>query len=227
MSPLTNDVGPTVELGELNVGPNVLIHSDSAGNADGIADVAAGQVLTSIGATSKPAWAAPSSVMFPKFHFYADQFDNPDDADWALATDLSAPAVADSINAGLTVRRFDDTVEEGVGFPLRVPTGAVNIKFTFMSRAQASGGGNVVPKIYEREIQDAGAPTAFSTGNDLTALVFGTNTNFNEDTETVTLASLGLAAGQIHQIELTRNVGAGGDTLTGDWDLFEIVVEFT
>ena len=55
-------VGSTVELPELNLPADSMFHSDSAGVAEAIADVAAGQVLTSQGATTVPAWAKPIFV---------------------------------------------------------------------------------------------------------------------------------------------------------------------
>ena len=165
------------------------------------------------------------STAFPQFFLYADQLDTPNNADWAV--NALAPAAADSLNNALVVRIFDDSAEEGVGFMLRVPTGATNIVFTFMSRAEAAGGGNVIPKVYRREVQDAGAPAAWNAGVALSALAFGANTNWNKDQESKTLASIGLAVGKLYQIELTRDAAAGGDTLVGDWDLLELVVEFT
>ena len=57
MSPISNPgVGTTVELGELNLTADSLLHSDSAAAAEAIADVAANQVLTSQGTTTVPAW---------------------------------------------------------------------------------------------------------------------------------------------------------------------------
>lgn len=198
-------------------------------NASGVIRVGVGaddQVLTADAAeASGVKWAGATATVFPSFHYYAAEFDDPVTDDWAV--NALAPAVADSNNDGRTVRRFDDTTEEGVGRMLRVPAGATNIKFTFMSRPEAAGGGNVVPRIYERQIVSGGSPTAWSAGVDFSAIVFAANTNDEEDTETVTLVSLGLAAGQLHQFELTRNTGAGGDTLVGDWNLSELVVEFT
>ena len=159
--------------------------------------------------------------------FYADQLDNPINADWAV--NALAPAVADSNNNGLTVRAFDDTSEEGVGFVLRVPVGATNIVLLLKARAETAPGGavGVVPKLYVRELPDDGAIEAWSAGVDLTALAIPTNENFQYDSQTITLASLSITAGNLVHFELTRNPAAGGDDLVGDWDLLELGVGFS
>jgi hypothetical protein len=154
--------------------------------------------------------------------FYADQLDNPVNSDWAV--NALAPAVADSLNPGLTVRRFDDTVEEGVGFIVTVQPSAMNLTISLKSRAQTAPGvpSAVVPRLYRRIIGDNVAVGAWSAGLDLTALAIPMNTNFQYDSQVISLASLGIAAGDLVQFELTRSVGAGGDTLIGDWDPTEV-----
>lgn len=164
---------------------------------------------------------------FPTFHLYADQLDNPITADWAV--NALAPAVADSNNDGLTVRLFDDTTEEGVGFIARVPATAANIKLSFKSRAETAPGAarTVGLKLYERGIPDDAAVDAWSAGTVLTDIDIPTNENFQADSQTLTLAALGLTAGQTHQFELTRINPTGGTELVGDWALLELIVEFT
>jgi len=58
--PVEGDVGPTVELGELNIAASSLIHVDSSGDAQRIADVASAQLFISQGTTTVPAWKAVS-----------------------------------------------------------------------------------------------------------------------------------------------------------------------
>jgi hypothetical protein len=156
----------------------------------------------------------------------ASQFDSPVSADWAV--NALAPASADSNNAGLTVRLFDDTAEEGVGFQETVPAAATSMVLQIKSRAETAPGGAeaVVPRLYFRAIPNDGAVAAWSGGFDLTPIDIPTNENFQYDMEAITLAALGLTAGSLFQFELTRNTGAGGDTLTGDWDLLELQVSF-
>ncbi len=162
-----------------------------------------------------------------KFQFFADQFDNPVNADWTI--NALAPAAADSNNAGETVRLFDDTAEEGIGFILTVPSNAINIKFTFRSRAETTPGAvrTVGLKLYNRGIPNNAAVEAWSAGTVLTDIDIPVNETFQEDTQTLTLATLGLTAGETTQFELTRINPVGGTELTGDWALLELIVEFT
>lgn len=164
---------------------------------------------------------------FSRLQFFADQMENPVTADWAV--NALAPAVADSNNDGLTIRLFDDTTEEGIGFIARIPDLATNIKLTFLSRAETAPGAarTVGLKLYERGIPNNAAVDAWSAGTVLTDIDIPANEFFQEDTQTLTLAALGLTAGQTHQFELTRINPTGGTELTGDWVLLLAQVEFT
>lgn len=66
---ISGGVGVTIELPELNLPPNSLIHINSAGNATAIADVVAGKVLTSNGTTIVPSWEDPSIASAADFAF--------------------------------------------------------------------------------------------------------------------------------------------------------------
>lgn len=200
-------------------------------DASGIIRIGVGaddQILTADAAeASGVKWAAAADGEAQQHQFFADQLDNPVTADWAV--NALAPAAADSNNDGLTVRLFDDTTEEGVGFILRIPTGKTNMKLTFASRAETAPGAarTVGLRLYERGIPDNATPDAWSAGTVLDDIDIPTNEFFQEDTQTLTLATLGLTAGQVHQFELTRIDPAGGTELTGDWALLELIVEFT
>lgn len=145
------------------------------------------------------------------------------------AQNAFAAVAADTANAGLLVRRFDDTALEGVGFGLTIPPTATSITIYFKSRAQSTPGGtvNVVPVLYSRTLPDNAAVGAWSGGTTLTSIAFTTNTNWQYDSQTITLGTLGLTAGNYVQFELVRNGAAGGDTLAGDWVLLELIMEFT
>jgi len=56
--PVEGDVGPTVELGELNLGADTMLHVDSAGDAEEISDAASAQILIAQGTTTVPSWNA-------------------------------------------------------------------------------------------------------------------------------------------------------------------------
>jgi len=158
--------------------------------------------------------------------FYADQLDNPNNADWAV--NALAPAVADSNNAALTNRLFDDTIEEGVGFISTPPSDITNIALSFKSRAEVGplAARTVGLRLYNRGIPDNAAVEAWSTGT-LNDIDIPTNEFFQYDSQTIALATLGITAEELTQFELTRVNPAGGTELTGDWALAEILVEFT
>lgn len=163
---------------------------------------------------------------FPEFQFTPHILENPNNADWAV--NALAPAQADNINAGLTVRRFDDTTEEGVGFTLEVPAGATNIVFGFTSRAVSPQPtlNTIGVNVYNRGLPDDGAVQAWSAGDQLTDLDLPNSTNFVKDSESVTLASLGVTAGEVTQFEITR-VAPAGDDQVGDWAVLQVRISFT
>ena len=167
-------------------------------------------------------------TLFPKYLFFADQLDNPDNADWAV--NALAKAAKDTNNNGLTIRAFDDATEEGVGAVFSIPLTAVNIDIYLVSRAETAAASNldVVPKIYVREAPDDAAVEAWSAGTDLTTITMGTNNEyFQYDSQIIALTTLGLVAGRTAQLELTRNTGSGSDTLVGDWDLLSLGIRFS
>jgi hypothetical protein len=168
-------------------------------------------------------WRAP----FSSLQFYAEHLDSPNNANWVV--NALAPASADSANAALVVRRFDDTAEEGVGFKVETPVGATSIVLAFRARAQTAPTATkqVILRLYTREIPDNAAVTAWSAATQLTAIDIPiTNAYFQYDTQTIALSTLGLTAGRVTQFELTRYGGAAADTLVGDWDLLEVKVDF-
>jgi hypothetical protein len=161
------------------------------------------------------------------YQFNADQLDSPNSANWAV--NALAPASADAANTGLVVRRFDDTTEEGIGFLIELPAGATNITISPRGRAQTAPGGAaaVVLKLYNRDVPDNAAVGSWSAGTSLTAIDIPTNAYFQYDNQTISFATLGITAGRVTQFELTRTGTAGGDTLTGDYTLVELMISFT
>jgi hypothetical protein len=61
----------------------------------------------------------------------------------------------------------------------------------------------------------------------MTDLSIPTNEFFQEDTQTISLATLGVTAGETTQFELVRTAPGAGTDLTGDWDLLLLKVSFT
>jgi len=163
----------------------------------------------------------------PSYSYDAITLDSPINSDWAV--NALAPAVADSNNAGLTARRFDDTAEEGVGLQLEIPSTASNIIFKFKSRAETAPGAarTVGLKMYERGLPNNGAVDAWSSGLALNDIDIPASELWQYDSQTIPLATLGLTAGQMHQFELTRVNPQAGTELSGDWTLLQIMVEFS
>lgn len=101
---------------------------------------------------------------------------------------------------------------------------------TFALRNDPTGaapGGNALPVLHKRAIPNNAAITSWSTNNLTTINCPASNTTFQYDVTTDTLANLGITPGQLYQMQLSRNAPAGGDTLTGDLNLVNLVVEFT
>jgi hypothetical protein len=162
---------------------------------------------------------------FQTFQFFADQFENPNNSDWAV--NALAPAAPDTNDDSLTNRLFDDTTEEGVGFPIFIPIGAINMKLTIVSRAETAPGAarTVGLKLYERGVP--GAVDSWSAGIQLTDIDIPTSEQWQTDTQEDTLSNWGLTAGQVHQFELTRVNPSGGTELIGDWALLLLQVSFS
>ena len=167
------------------------------------------------------------AVAFPEFQFAPLTLEIPNNSDWAV--NALAPAAADSINAGLTVRLFDDTIEEGVGFQMAIPSAATNLIIGFRSRASIAPAGSrtVGLNLYQRGVPDNSGVDAWSAGTQLTDIDIPNSNLFQVDSQTITLASLGITAGELTQFELTRIAPSGGVNLVGDWALVQVTIGFS
>jgi len=180
-----------------------------------------------VGPVVTPPQALPSAFApLGAYNFDSLQLDFTTAADWAVAA--TAAQAADSNNAALTVRRFDSTNEEGVGFLVFVPAAAATMAIQLVSRAETAPGAadNVVVKLYRRQIPDNSAVPAWSAATTLSGGVdIPTNENWQYDTFSNPLATWGVTAGLLYQFELTRDDGGTG--LAGDWTLLNIGLTFT
>ena len=164
---------------------------------------------------------------FPVYTFFADQMITPDNSSWYVQP--PAELDTDSVTACLKNREFDDTTNEGAGFPIYIPAGATNIIFEFCSRAQASAASNrdVIVRMCGREIQDNGIVEGWST-SPFAALVMGTsNTHYQYDTVTKTIATFSASAERMCMFEVTREATSASDNLVGDWNLAMLNVRFS
>jgi hypothetical protein len=160
------------------------------------------------------------------FYFYADQLDNVVSSDWSV--NVLAPATADATYSSIITRAFDDTAEEGVGFMLSIPTGVTNMTLRIKGRAATAPttAAGAVFRLHRRNIPANAALSAW-TITTLTTLSVPTNALFQYYSQTISLATLGLTAGALTQFELTRQGSATADTLSGDFNLVEVIAEFT
>ena len=177
---------------------------------------------------------APGALGFIVYDLYGDMFLAPNNSNWPVNS--LAPAGADSVNPALITASFDDTTEEGVGFMIRVPSGAANFALGILSRAQTSPTGTrtVGNKLYYRQIPDNAAVATGWSGADDGSLVLNdisipTGTNFQYDSQEITLATFSpdLVNGRTYQMEFTRINPAAGTELAGDWNLLNLRVSFS
>lgn len=156
---------------------------------------------------------------------YADQLDSAYSSDWAVFN--NAPASTDPDNRGFVIRRFDDDEEEGVGWFYTIPANATNLTLGLKARRLATSGSaeDVILNLYRRQLPDNASVTSWSSALQLNTINMPDNLNFQYFQQTLSLATLGLTAGNLVQFQLTRNGVSGSDTLTGDWALIEVFVE--
>jgi hypothetical protein len=161
------------------------------------------------------------------YQFSAAAFDNPNNAGWA--SNALAPIVTDSVTTSLSVRAFDDTLLEGVGFLLNIPATASSISFKFTYRAASAPASavNAIFQLYTKEINIGAAVGAWSAATTLSSIPLTVDTNYHTSLQSLTLASLGLVAGDTVQFQLVRNGASASDTLVGDFYLLNALVTFS
>lgn len=160
--------------------------------------------------------------------FYADSLENPDSADWAV--NALAPAAADSVRSAEVVRRFDATLEEGVGFTLRLPAGTASLilKILAWPETAPAAARTVGLKLYYKRLQDGVAIPAAWDSHVLADFNISTATRNVEEQEYTILYSdpaVDLVADNEYHFELTRINPTGGTELVGDFDLRSIQVK--
>lgn len=211
-----------------NVGTGTGIYAQTTANSAQLKSLVAGENVSIISDNDTITVSATggSQVVTAPTTFYAGSFDNPG-ADWAIS--LVAPAQSDPSRISMTVRAFDDTQEEGIGFPITVPTGVTTMNFSFKHRASTapSTARNVVMRFYRRTVPNNAAVGTWSAATTLATLSIPANANYQYATTSIALSTLGLTTGTLYLIEMTRYGGSGSDTLVGDWLLFETGVWFT
>ena len=165
-------------------------------------------------------------ITFPTYLIYADMMENPVNSDWAVNS--LAPAATDSNDPSITVRLFDDSSDEGVGFTFEIPNGASDITFSIVSRAETAPASDskVALDLYYREIPDNDSVSSWSSAYSLTEIDIPDNEYFQNDSETLLLSDLNINEGSTYQFELVRDTDDADDDLAGDWALLGIKVSF-
>jgi len=162
-----------------------------------------------------------------RFIYFANSLDSPNNSDFAISA--LAPVATDPSYTSLNIRQFSNTIEQGVGFTVSIPTNATQVTFKFRGRAQtAPGSASVVqPRIYYRLIPNNAAIGAWSIAQELSNINIPTNANFQYAQQTILLSTLGMTAGNMYQVELTRRVsGVTGTNLASNFLLAEVDAEF-
>jgi hypothetical protein len=162
----------------------------------------------------------PTGVVPRKLMYYADQFENPTNNNWAV-NELSAVEV-DPTNNSMLVRTFDDSTEEGVGFGLYLDSDYDNFNYTITTRS-AIGTGFVEWKIYYREIPNGSALGSWNTLD--TVVLNYNNTDYIYLNQNVDIS--GLNRDLFYQFQLTRNGAGASDTKTGDAFIYAMKIELT
>jgi len=171
----------------------------------------------------KDAWY---SVLRDTHKLYANQVVSPNTSDWPISA--AASLAPDPSRTSTPIRAFDDTTAEGISFMLSVPAFATNLTITIRARrSSGAGAAGVVMSLYSRDHPNNAAVAAWSAATALTTFTVLTNTNYAYYTQTISLATLGVTAGNLYNWELTRTPTAGGDTLTVDWYVAEVIMEFS
>lgn len=168
-------------------------------------------------------------LAFSEMQFFADQLKTPVSSEWPRYGTDAATLAQDSLNNAILERQFDDTVNEGTALDVLIPSGATNIIFDFVSRAQTAPATakQVLPGIYTRQTTDNAAPSSFSSLVALTAIDIPASTAWQYDTQTIALSTLSLTAERLTQILLERTATSATDNLVGDWNLQLVRIRFS
>jgi hypothetical protein len=159
----------------------------------------------------------------------AEDWDVPSNADWPITG--IAGAESDPAYSALNIRRFvyaAGAYGTGAGFKITVPSTAANLTLKFWGRATSAPGGvtNVSFRFYIRRIPDDAVSMIAWAYNSLTDLSLINSSYFQANSQTRTLAQLGVTAGQAYHVELSRQA-AGSANLAYDYLLSMLTLTWT
>lgn len=178
--------------------------------------------ITSLQGSRGPAGIPGGSTLLM---YSASSLDNPNNSNWAI--NALAPVTQDNLEAALSVRAFDDTIEEGVGFTAYIPAGATSITFSIMYKPATNPGSakNALLRIYTRKISIDAAITSWSSPVSIGTLPVNNN-YFKSAQLSIPLSSLSIVPGDTAQFEITRNASNLGDNLVGDLYILNMQISF-
>ncbi len=157
------------------------------------------------------------------YTFFMDQVDYPRGADWSVSN--GAPASRDTNNSAFVVRRFDDTVAEAIGFIVRVPDLAKEMTVRTKMRAETGAASVVAMQLHRRVVADNAAIGGWNTST-LTLVNTTVDERWQVDVSSNSLTNWNLQAGEVAQMQLSRNPVLVADTLVGDATLLMVEIEF-
>ena len=192
-------------------------HADVASNTSGVS-TNAGNISTN---TSNIAGNTSAIALGHKQLFMANDLSFSNNADWAV--NGIAQLLPDSNNANYSSLRFSNTVDEGAGFETYIPSGATNIVIETMSRSETGGSGTAALDLYFQTIADNTTPSAWSAGLAMTDITLGADENWQQNSQTIALSTLGATADRFVQFELVRD----GGTMANDWTLLYIRISYS
>lgn len=194
----------------------------------GVTSIVAGTGISVSGATGAVTVSStlPPVQAIRTLTFVASSLDSPNNADWTV--NALAATVADPTNSAINVRQFSNTIEQGVGTIVPIPSNATNISFVYQGRPQTAPGAasTLVLNLYARVIANPTTPAAvgaWSAAHAFTSVAVPTNVFVSTYTYTVTLATLSLTAGNTYQFEITR--AASG--VASNWLMSLLSIAFT
>ncbi len=222
----TFNITAVIQGGSVSNNINTQANSGTSAAASTLNFVGTGITISNTSGVSTINIPTSVSSILKSYTYYAFQVDSPNTTDWAI--NALAPATTDPTNTALNIRQFSNTTEQGIGISLNIPSTATNITFKYRGRSATApvASANLQFKLYTRLIPSGSAIGTWSTANLLTSVTVGTNAFYTQYTQTSTLASLSLTAGNMYQFELSRNVAVAGN-LAFAWLLSELIIEFT
>lgn len=170
-------------------------------------------------------WVCPvvSSSITGNLTLFADQFLNPSTAGWQVSE--IAPVSVDNVSTDVLVRRFDDTIVEGIGLQISTPAtfSSVTLKLRLRPQSSQAAARTAILDLHYKELPKSGTIGSWNTVSLGSVSIASGNTNWIYYTQTF---SSTFDADAVYLLEITRLSTSGSDTLVGDLVLMSVEVEY-